>query len=117
MLDYQVQEILAAIDNYYATYKKTLTDAIQSQANRAIDEIITSMGVMITPVQRTYLSDILLNMLMGDDGSLDYGDVAEKRIQEIWGQLRKAAEDALKSFEGFSLEDILAETYGSGRAR
>lgn len=93
-------EIEAAIENYFIAYETKLLKAAQSEAQNVISNVISSLGKIVTSGQKAYLGEAILNMLVGDDGQLDYEDVSEKRIREIFVQLMSGAEEALNNVKG-----------------
>lgn len=109
------EAIEAAVENYFAAYEKALADTAKSEANTIIDDVIAATGEYTNTAQKAYLSEVLLDMLMGDDKNLDYEDVAESRIRQIWTQLLQAAKDALgdeTEIARHELKDIALELFG-----
>lgn len=88
-------EVKAAVDNFFANYEKTLSDAVNKEAANVVNNVISALGRPVNSVQRMQLGEVILDMLAGGDGNLDYEDVAKERVISIWGQLVKGAEEAL----------------------
>jgi len=96
---YNREEIEAAIENFFSSYEAIVIQAAQNQAQNVISNVISALGQDVNLAQREYLGEFLLKYLMGDDGQLDYEDVAASRIKLIWDNLVQAAKDALQDSE------------------
>jgi len=103
-------EVEVAVDNFFANYEKTLSDAVNKDAANVVNNVIGALGQPVNSVQRMQLGEVILDMLAGEDGNLDYEDVAKERVTSIWGQLVKGAEAALDEGEG-ELEYLIQKVW------
>ena len=89
-------EVEAGIENFFAAYQSVVTKATNDQTQKAIDNIISALGMTLSAGQREYLGEIILKMIMGDDGELDYEDVAQERISSMTNVLINGAKSAIE---------------------
>ena len=94
ILTTQADELDAAINNFFDSYKSTIEKATTEQANDVINDVIAAVGQSVSAGQRTYLAEVIMEELMDGDGTLDYTDVTEEKIRMIYNRLITAASNA-----------------------
>ena len=104
-------EIEAAVEVYFKAYEQKMISAASKESRIVIDRVISALGQTVTSSQREYLGAAILDILMDGDGKLDYEDVAEERIREIWNDLVTAAEKALEGADLNIIQKIM-DDYG-----